>query len=123
MMPAKDGATLPSSIRVLKLVSLIQPTVLLAAAVFVGVWLAPKVNLSAPAFAALARGMSFIAALKPQIIPGVIAGLIAAAVIVLTCTIPRPILPAEFVTRAEAFNRWFRCRRACCTAASRKNYF
>ncbi|MFY9620770.1 MAG: CPBP family glutamic-type intramembrane protease [Pyrinomonadaceae bacterium] len=105
MMPAKDGAPLPVSPTVLKFVSLIQPTVLLALAVFAGVFLSPKVNLSAPAFEALARGDSFIAALKPQIIPGAITGLIAAAVIVLTWILLRPILPVEFVTRAEAFNR------------------
>ena len=104
MMPPKEGTKLPSP-WLLKLLSLIQPTVLLAVAVFVGVLLSPKVNLSAPAFEALARGRSFIAALKPQIIPGVIAGLIAAVVLVLTWTILRPILPVEFVTRGEAFNR------------------
>src|SRR5688572_6962703 len=83
MMPPTDGTTLPSP-WLLKLLSLIQPTVLLALAVFVGLFLSTKVNLSAPAFEALARGRSFIAALKPQIIPGVIAGLIAAVVIVLS---------------------------------------
>lgn len=104
MVPAKEGTTLPSP-WLLKLLSLIQPTVLLALAVFVGVWLSPKVNLSAPAFEALARGTSFIEALKPQIIPGVIAGLIAAVVIVLSWAFLRPFMPVEFVTRAEAFNR------------------
>lgn len=105
MMPAKDVTPLPMSPLVLKFVALIQPTVLLALAVFGGVFLSPKVNLSAPAFEALARGERFSAALKPQIIPGAIAGLIAAAFIVLTWITLRPILPVEFVTRAEAFNR------------------
>ena len=104
MVPAKEGTTLPSP-WLLKLLSLIQPTVLLALAVFVGVILSPKVNLFAPAFEALARSRSFIAALKPQIIPGVIAGLIAAVVIVLSWAFLRPFMPVEFVTRAEAFNR------------------
>jgi hypothetical protein len=103
-MPPTDGTKLPSP-WLLKVVSLIQPTVLLALAVFVGVLLAPKVNLSAPVFEALARGKSFIAALKPQIIPGVIAGLIAAVIIVLSWALFRPLLPAEFVVRGEAFNR------------------
>ena len=104
MVPAKEGTKLPSP-WLLKLLSLIQPTVLLALAVFAGVFLSPKVNLSAPAFEALARGRSFIAALKPQIIPGVVAGLIAAVVIVLGWVVLRPFMPLEFVTRAEAFNR------------------
>jgi membrane protease YdiL (CAAX protease family) len=105
ILPATDGNELPNSPWLLKALSLIQPTLLLALAVFVGVWLAPKVNLSAPAFEALAHGRSFIAALKPQIIPGVIAGLIAAVILVLTWALLRPFLPAEFVTRGEAFNR------------------
>lgn len=104
ILPPTDGTKLPSP-WLLKLLSLIQPTLLLALAVFVGVLLSPKVNLSAPAFEALARGKSFIAALKPQIIPGVIAGLIAAIVIVLSWALLRPSLPAEFVVRGEAFNR------------------
>ena len=104
-LPSTEETKFPYSPWLLKLLSLIQPTLLLAAAVFVGVSLAPKVNLSAPAFEAFARGDSFIAALKPQIISGVIAGLIAAVVIVLSWALFRPLLPAEFVARAEAFNR------------------
>jgi len=105
ILPATDGNKFPGSIWLLKLVSLIQPTLLLALAVFVGIWLAPRVTLSAPAFEALAQGRSFIAALKPQIIPGVVAGLIAAIVLVLGWVLLRPFLPVEFVTRGEAFNR------------------
>ena len=104
IVPPPEGTKLPSP-WLLKLLSLIQPTVLLALAVFAGISLAPKVKLSAPAFEALARGKSFFAALKPQIIPGVIAGLIAAVVIVLSWAFLRPLMPAQFVTRAEAFNR------------------
>lgn len=104
ILPATDGTKLPSP-WLLKLLSLIQPTLLVGVAVFVGVFLAPKVNLSAPAFEALAQGKSFIAALKPQIIPGVIAGLIAAVVIILSWALFRLFLSAEFVARAEAFNR------------------
>jgi hypothetical protein len=104
ILPPREGTKLPS-LWLLKLLSLIQPTLLLALAVFVGRLLAPKVGLSAPAFEALARGKSFVAALRPQIIPGVIAGLIAAVVIVVSWALLRPSLPAEFVSRAEAFNR------------------
>jgi hypothetical protein len=105
MVPAREGTSLPASLWLLKLLSLIQPTLLVAAAVFAGVSLAPKVNLSAPAFEASARGDSFIAALKPQIISGVIAGLIAAVVIVLSWALLKPFLPVEFAVRAETFNR------------------
>ena len=104
MVPPTEGTKLPAP-WLLKVLSLIQPTVLLALAVFAGVFLAPKVNLSAPAFEALARGDSFMAALKPQIIPGAIAGLIGAVVIVVSWTFLRSLMPAQFVTRAVAFNR------------------
>ncbi|HEX4899712.1 MAG TPA: CPBP family glutamic-type intramembrane protease, partial [Pyrinomonadaceae bacterium] len=105
VLPTTDGNELANSPRLLKFLSLIQPTLLLALAVLVGVLLAPKVSLSAPAFEALAHRGNFIAALKPQIIPGVIAGLIGAVVIVLSWALFRSFLPAEFVARAEAFNR------------------
>lgn len=104
ILPPTDGTKLPSP-WLLKLLSLIQPTLLLALAVFVGLSLAPKVSLSAPAFEAITRGKSFVAALKPQIIPVVIAGSIAAVIIVTSWALVRPTLPAEFVARAEAFNR------------------
>ena len=104
MVPPTEGTTIPP-LWVIKILSLIQPTLLLALAVFGGVSLSPKVNLSAPAFEAWASDKSFVAALKPQIIPGVIAGVIAAVVIVFSWAFLRPFMPADFVTRAEAFNR------------------
>ena len=105
MMPGKAGTPLPVSPLVLKFVSLIQPTVLLALAVFAGVSLSPKVDLSAPAFEALARGDSFMAALKPQIIPGAITGLIAAAAIVLTETSTRSSLLVGAILISSKFSK------------------
>ncbi len=105
LLPETQGTELPFSLWTLKIISLIQPTVLVAIAVLVGVLLAQKVKLSAPAFEALARRESFVAALKPQILPGVIAGLIGAIAITVIWIILKPFLPAEFVTRALAFNR------------------
>src|SRR5262249_43814030 len=60
---------------ILKIVSLIQPTVILTIAVLIGVWLAKRVKLHAPGAEALASGDNFFAALKPQILPGILAGL------------------------------------------------
>ena len=105
ILPAEAGTELPFSLWVLKIVSLIQPTVLLAVAVWVGVLLAPKVGLSAPAFEACARRAKWFAPLKPQIVPGVIAGFIGAVAIVLSWVVLKPFLSPEFVARAEAFNR------------------
>jgi hypothetical protein len=104
-LPASAQKPLPMSPWLIKLVSLIQPSVILAIATFVGLLLAPRVGLSAPAFEALSRGQSFTTALLPQIIPGLVGGLIGAVVIVLSWAIGRTVLPPEFAARAEQFNR------------------
>jgi len=91
----------------LKLASVIQPTVLMTLAVALGVWLAPKVGLHAPAVESLALSepaSSFIKKLKPQIIPGVIAGLASGVAIVLTWVVAKPFFTAEFISQAERFN-------------------
>jgi len=91
---------------VLKLVSIIQPTVIVTLAVALGVWLAPKVCLHAPAFEALARSGSraFLEKLKPQILPGAIAGLAGGVGIVAAWVIAGPFLTSEFISRAREFN-------------------
>ena len=88
----------------LKLVSIVQPAVLVTLAVLVGVWLAERVGLHSPAAEAAARGDRVIEKLKPQIFPGVLAGLASGVAIVLTWVIAKPFLPPEFVTRAQEFN-------------------
>jgi membrane protease YdiL (CAAX protease family) len=90
----------------LKLLAIIQPAVLTSLAVLVGIWLAPKVGLQAPAAEAVANGQPFLPALRPQILPGVIAGLASGVAIVATWVIAKPFLPEEFVTRAQEFNKF-----------------
>ena len=91
---------------ILKLVSIIQPTVLMTLAVALGVWLAPKVGLHAPALESLAGSGStaFLEKLRPQIVPGVIAGLAGGIGIVGTWVIAKPFLSSEFISQAERFN-------------------
>ena len=104
VLPVTETARMPFSLLSLKLLSLIQPTVLLSVAVFVGISLAQKVGLSTPAFEAWARRDNFIAALKPQVIPGLIGGVVGGIAIILSWVLARPHLPPEFVTRAVAIN-------------------
>ncbi len=104
ILPRTDTAPVPPVL--LKLLSMIQPTILLAAATFAGVSLAPKVDLFAPAFEALARREDFIKAVKPQMIPGLIGGLVGATSIILIWVLVKPSLPPEFVMRAEELNRF-----------------
>lgn len=100
IMPA-DAPPLPLDSLQFRLLSLIQPAVLLTIATAVGVWLAPKVNLFAPAAQALVNGESISNALKPQILPGIVGGLVGGIAIVLFAQWWLPNLPAEFVAAAE----------------------
>jgi len=89
---------------ILKIVSLIQSTIIVTVAVLVGVWLAERVGLHAPAAEAVARRDNFFAALKPQIISGVLAGLVCGVAIVVIWVIAKPYLTSEFITQAQRFN-------------------
>lgn len=103
--PAGEPVELPPP-ALLKLVSIIQPTVLMTLAVIVGIWLAPRVGLHSPAAEALARGEGFFEKLKPQVIPGVLTGLASGVAIVLVWIAAKPFLTPEFISRAEEFNKF-----------------
>lgn len=103
--PVTAGQELPLSLPVIKVLNLIQPTIILCLAVAVGVSLAPKVGLSSPVAVAAASGGQLSSALKPQIIPGLIGGIIGGFAIPATWLLWKPFLTPEFVTRAEALNR------------------
>ncbi|MGH9969631.1 MAG: CPBP family intramembrane glutamic endopeptidase [Pyrinomonadaceae bacterium] len=99
-MPA--GKELPSSTWALKLLSLIQPTILLSLAVFAGVALASKVGLTAPVAEAAAAGRQLSLALKPQLVPGLLSGITGGAAILLIWFLCKPFLPPKFVTQSLA---------------------
>jgi hypothetical protein len=102
-IPLPAGTQLPSSIWVLKLLSLIQPTILLSLAVFVGIVLASKVGLSAPVAEAAAANRQLSLVFRPQVVPGLIGGLTGGAAILLIWISCKPFLPPIFVTRSLAF--------------------
>lgn len=103
-LPATAGSEMPLPPLLMKLVSIIQPTILLGVAVLVGVRLAPAVGLSAPVAEALAGGESLVPVIKPQIIPGLICGVFGAIALLSSWILLKPSLPPLFVTRAEKFN-------------------
>ena len=103
-LPASAGLELPFHPLLIKLLSVVQTAILLSAAILIGVRLAPRVRLSAPAAEALATGNSLVPALKPQVLPGMIAGFVAGVAILSIWLLFRPILPLVFVTRAERLN-------------------
>jgi hypothetical protein len=89
----------------LKLLSIVQPTILMTLAVFVGMWLAPRIGLSAPAAEAFAAGEPWLPRLRRQLASGVTFGLVGGVLIVLSWVLMRPFLSGEFAAKAEAFNQ------------------
>lgn len=67
---------LPAPLWVISLAGLAQSALLVALATWAGVALAPAVGLRAPAFEAAVAGRPLALALKPQLLPGTIAGLL-----------------------------------------------
>lgn len=100
LIPAADPPPITPAIKIL---SLIQPAVLVGVAVLIGIALAPRVGLSAPAAEALAAGEQALAALKSQLIPGVLGGVSGALAILVTHAVFKPLLTTETVERISRF--------------------
>ncbi len=103
---------LPSSVEVppmpfglIKVLSLIQPTVILTFAVLVGISLAPKAGLSAPVAEALAEKRPWFEALRPLIVPGVVGGFVGGMAIVAITAATKPFLSAEAIELIGRFGR------------------
>ena len=101
LIPAAADA--PPITPAIKVLSLIQPAGLVALAVLIGIVLAPKVGLSAPAAESFAAGDRVMPALKPQLIPGVLGGVIGALAILLAHGVFKPLLTIETVERITKF--------------------
>jgi membrane protease YdiL (CAAX protease family) len=103
-IPIPEGEKLPMPLWNLKLLSLIQPIFLLSVSVLLGVFLAPKVGLTAPLAEALSKGGSVSLAIQPQVLPGIIGGLFGGIVLASTQFIAKFLLPPDFVLKAEALS-------------------
>jgi len=104
-LPVTAGAKTPFPFPVIKLLSIIQSTIILSIAVFVGIALAPKVGLSSPLAESAAGGGRLIPVLMPQVVPGLVGGLLGSITILLFWLLWKPFLPPEFVRRAEELNK------------------
>lgn len=105
-IPMPAGTEVPHITPIFKLLSLIQPTVLISIAVLIGIVLAPKVGLSSPvAEAAAGNGKQWSRVLQPQIIPALIGGLAGGVGIILNWFLFKPLLPPHFVARSEELNK------------------
>ena len=105
VLPVPAGTEVPQITPALKVLSLIQPAVLLSVAVLLGLVLAPNVGLSAPvAEAAAGSGQPLGRALQPQIVPGLIGGFAGGVAIVLNWFLLKPFLPPQFVAKSAELN-------------------
>jgi len=87
----------PAPTAVLKGLILIQPTILLSVAVLLGVQLAHRVGLSAPAAEALVQRRSWRNAIAPQLLPGLIGGLVSGGVLVAIAALSKGWLPSAYL--------------------------
>lgn len=102
-LPIPEGTQL--SVTAIKILSLIQPTLLLTLAVFVGANLAPKVGLSAPLAAAISTSGSWAIAIAPQLVPGLIGGIVGGITLSLISIWWKAFLPLDFLTKGEALSQ------------------
>jgi len=104
-LPATQGKPLPLPMATIRLLSVVQPAVLVGVAVFVGLILAPRVGLSAPVAQALAERQPLLLALRPQLLPGIFGAGIAAPAIIGCWVVWKRFLSPSFVQRADGFSR------------------
>jgi hypothetical protein len=88
------GQALPMSPRLILLASLVQSAALLSLVVWTGTALAGSVGLHAPAFEAVVTRASVVRALQPQLLPGVVGGVLGGLVLVLFVLLAPPDLAA-----------------------------
>jgi hypothetical protein len=102
LLPAQTEV--PTITPLIKILGLIQPAVILLAAVLIGIALSPKVGLSAPFAECLAAGgRRCLPALRPQVVPGLIGGIVGTVCVVLTSAVVMPSLMKETTERIHKF--------------------
>lgn len=102
-LPLPAGTEVPFSVPVLKILSLIQPAVIVAVASLTGVMLAPKVGLSSPVAEAAANSAGLLEPLRPQIVSGLLGGLAGGVAVVSIAALFNPFLPSGAAERISGF--------------------
>ena len=100
-----DGE-LDLSTPLLKLVLLIQPTILTVLAIFLGTFLSPKIGLNAPIIVALSKGDPIGVSLRSQFLPALLIGSASSAVLIVYGYITEPFFTQpgnDFLDKINAF--------------------
>jgi hypothetical protein len=103
LVPVTSQSDVPTITPAVKLLTLVQPSLLLVVAVLIGVALAPRVGLLAPVSQSLAARQAAIPALRSQLVPGVLGGLLGSLMILLTNAVFLPLLTIETIERIGRF--------------------
>lgn len=103
LVPAASGSDIPAITPAFKILSLIQPSIILLAAVLIGITLAPKVGLSATVAESLATGGRWFPALRPQVVPGLCGGLIGGLCVLATSAVFKPFIAPQALERIARF--------------------
>ena len=104
-LPIPEEIKLQFPVWAIKLLILIQPTLLLTISVSIGVFLASKVRLSAPLAEAISSGNALDRAIKPQLVPGIIGGLVGGILLVAIQLSAQLFLPSDFTVKAAEMSR------------------
>lgn len=103
LLPVQDGTQVTTITPAIKLLSLLQSTVLVVVATLIGVLLASKVGLSSPAAEALAAGEPVAPALRPQLLPGALGAFVGGISILVAAAVFKPFLTTETIQRVAQF--------------------
>jgi len=99
LLPVPADAPISPTSPLVRLLSVVQPAIFLTVAVALGVFLAHKVGLMAPAAQAAADGAGVLSAFKAQLVPGLVGGLIGGTLVVLVSLVTKPLLPPAVTAR------------------------
>ena len=97
-LPLPPLGEAPLSPMALRVLVLIQPTILLTIAVLVGARLAPRVGLQAPVIVALSNRQNGWSALQPQLWPALLAGLLSGVLLWAIAGVGQFLLPPALST-------------------------
>lgn len=103
LFPVPAGEEAPVITPAIKLLAIIQPTVLLAVAVLVGVMLARRVGLSSPFAESIAAGQPAPSTLRPQVVPSVLGAVVGSVCILLAGIVLRRFSPVHISERISEF--------------------